>query len=486
MLDKKIKALLPDIIKDTMDALTALTNAPDEMTLPVTLAVANFATQALYNVDPLAWDPCATSEYFVVLVPSGGMKTSLSSMLLEGINRFEKEQEIATKQAQLDYKLDIKKFNRLIDDEVKNPTGIKLKEPIKPKGARYKVEKATVNGLINTLDCVPFAGLFSSDAGEFFNSHSFNDKNRSNEMVSTLSKAWSGEPLDRITGIEDNNIRLRDRRFNMLVLLQQELAGFLNDKTMQQQGFIHRLLVTQCGLFEKNESDFSISGKNAIKAQRLILQPFNDRVYDLLLEVELAQAQARTVTILKGPTMWQQMQAQAFKNLDANPNELILPVMDTIFGDNARKMLTKVYNHYAKIAVMKEHQEYASFYNRAFEHIMRLAATLAIFDKKNIITEREAECAIGLVEYFVQQRLTMEVDGETKHNFIIEESEKFLKWLKKQPNQECTKTQLNSKLKSLQLEERGKILQELESREMIEMVEVPSLGVKKKHLYRAL
>jgi hypothetical protein len=302
-------------------------------------------------------------------------------------------------------------------------------------------------------------------------------------MISTLSKVWSGEPIDRVTGIEENNVRLRDRRFNMLVLLQQELAGFLNDKTMQQQGFIHRLLVTQCSLFGKNKADLSIQGMSDKKLALTVLDPFNDRVYELLCDVELEQQQARVVNVLSGPNMWKQMQMQqVIKN--SNPNELILPVMKTTFNDNARILLEDEYNYYATIALMPEHKELSSFYNRAFEHIMRLAATLAAFDKKSEISEREAECAIGLVRYFVQQRLDMEVDGQTKENFIVDESEKFLRWLKRQTNMECSKQKMNEKLRSISLDDRAKILQELESRDKIEMVEVQSCGVKQKHLIR--
>ena len=479
MLKKEIKDLLPDIIRDTMAALTQLTNAPDEMTLPITLAVANFATQGLTNVDTLEWDPCSISEYFVVLVPSGGMKTSISSMLMSGIEKFEIEEEQRNKQANIDYKIAMKKFAKDIDEAAKSSALVSPTEPIKPKGSRYRAEKATVNGLINTLTSVPFAGLFSSDAGEFFNSYSFGDRGRSNEMVSTLSKAWSGEALDRVTGIEENNVKLRKRRFNMLVLLQQELAGFLNDKTMQQQGFIHRLLVTQCELFEKHDADMSAAGRTKKATDRKILDPFNDRVYDLLTEVEVVQDKMRNPPIAIGGTMLQQLQARVA--LNTNPNELILPVMLTCQTDNATKLFEAAYNKYKRMAILKANEEFASFYNRAFEHVMRLAATLAAFDKKTEITEREAECAIRLIEYFIDQRLTLNVEGESRHDLIIEVGEILLKGLEKMPGKQATKTELfqfKGISRKITGEVHAKVLQDLVIRELIRLSERPGKGTK--------
>ena len=80
----------------------------------------------------------------------------------------------------------------------------------------------------------------------------------------------------------------------------------------------------------------------------------------------------------------------------------------------------------------------------------------------------------------------MEVDGETKENFIIEKSEKFMKWLNQQPNKECTKTELNVKLKSIPLDDRQKILQELESRDKVSVIEVQGLGNKPKIIIRSV
>ncbi|MDM0042163.1 DUF3987 domain-containing protein [Variovorax sp. J22R193] len=475
MLDTNIKALLPTIISDTMATLSALTNAPDEMTLPITLAVANFAAQAMFNVNPMQWRPCSVSEFFVVLTPSGGMKTSISSLLLDGIRDFEREQETENAQAMIDYKIKVKQFNKAIEDEAKNPTGINPKEPVRPKGSRYRVEKATVNGLINTLASVPFAGLFSSDAGEFFNSHSFQSSDKSMEMVATLSKAWSGEMIDRVTGIEENNVRLHNRRFNMLVLLQQELAGFLNNSQYKDQGFTNRMLITQCELFAKRAADFSEAGQ--LETQRLeqTLKPFNRRVYELLDDVDHKQSKARMQHLMiPGATAAMRI-AAANVPVNAPPNELVLDAITFSSEDGAAKIMEEFCNEMGKESQNPKYSEYANFMSRAYEHACRLAATLAIFDKQDVIKAEYAMAGVELTRYFIEQRMNLSVDGSVKINPIVEAGNALLKWLAKQPNNEATKGHCSQSgpaiYKKMEASERLRVIQDLDARECIEIVE---------------
>lgn len=490
MLDKKTKDQLPSIIKDTMDALSGLTNAPDEMTLPITLAVANFAVQALHDVNPMAWKRCAVSEFFVVLVPSGGMKTSISDLLLQGMRKFEKEQEEIARQSQIEFLVETKKFNRDIDAAAKDPGLPTPIKPMKPKGFRYRVEKATVNGLINTLDTIPFAGLFSSDAGEFFNSHSFQDQSKSMEMVTTLSKAWSGEDLDRVTGIEDNNVRLHNRRFNMLVLLQQSLAGFLNNSAYKDQGFTNRMLITQCELTAKKAADFSEDGQCETDKLNELLDPFNRRVYQLLSDVATMQDAAKSGRggLFKEDSLQKMQRLMAAANNQVNPNELVLTTIDFNKIDGARKVMQDFCNEMAKEAMGSKYAEYSNFMSRAYEHCCRLAATLALFDRCKEINLQYAECAVGLMRYFIEQRLNLDVDGTIKVNPIVECGEAVIKWLRKQDNNEASKQDLVQRgpnsYRKMDADGRVKVMLDLEARELIEIAEVSSGGTKTRHVVR--
>jgi len=390
-------------------------------------------------------------------------------------------------------KIALKKFNKDIDEEVKNPSLVNPVEPIKPKGSRYKVEKATVNGLLNTLEVVPFAGLFSSDAGEFFSSHSFQDSNKAIEMVSTLSKAWSGEDLERNTGIELNNIKLHDRRFNMLVMLQQELAGFLNNSQYKDQGFTNRMLISQCQLFTK--AKMQVGNTKLLKHNMASLEPFNDRVYDLLEKVNDAQTQARNTPLtLPGQKsdIWKKLQQRAQLNKTTNPNELILPLMEFDIENDLpfEQFLVDYYNDLVDRQTDPKYAEYSNFMSRAFEHFCRIAATLAAFNLDDKISRKMADCAQGITEYFIEQRLNLTIDGAQKVNPIVECADKFYKWLVKQPNKESSKEKMQQygpkQYREMDTAQRALVISELESRDKIEIVEVSGTGTKSKHIVRVL
>lgn len=496
MLDPQVKALLPEIIKNTMDTLSELTNAPDEMTLPVTLAAANFAAQAITDVDPIAWRKAALSEFFCVIVPSGGMKTSVSDYVLDGLRDYEKQEELNYSKAMTQYKIAMKQYKTAIEEEAKNPTGKLIEEPEKPKGIRYKVEKATVNGLINTLDSVPFAGLFNSDGGEFFNSHSFQKQENALEMVTMLSKAWSGEMIDRVTGIEENNVRLHNRRFNMLVMLQKEMAGFLRNSQYKDQGFTNRMLITQCGLFDKPVGDFSAANQAKIKALQAQLHPFNDRVLKLLNKVDALQDKARMAPLpMPGMSAMQIIQSKlgVGKAETAKPNELLLDTIKFDVEDGASKIMEDFYNEMRAAVNDKKYSEYVNFISRAYEHACRIAATLAVFDLKDVINAQYAAAGVALMHYFIEQRLNLEIDGSVKANTTVEVSEDVKRWIKRQTRdgvQGVSKQDLAqagpSSYRKLDKEQKKAVLVNLEDNGDIEIEEVAIEGKKSKFLIKVV
>ena len=480
MLDKKTKQLLPKLMIDAIDAISQSSNAPDELTLPLVLSVANYAVQALADVDPglKGWNRCAISMYCTVLATSGAQKTSTLLPLMVGMRKYERSREAVAEQDQTDFEIEEERYKKSIKEEVKSPTFVKVKKPIRPRGFRHILEKGTVNGMINTLDRVPFLGLFSSDAGEFFNSHSFQDKSKAIEMIATLSKAWSGEDIDKVTGVED--MKIHDRRFNMLVMLQQELAGFLNNSQYKDQGFINRILITQAGFFRKKGIDLELEDDSPELSE--LLEEFNDRVYTLLLKVDEQQEKIKNAPPPSLPgkkATWVEVRARQ-QALDAkgkgNPNELILPKIGFRKDDNTRKIMSKFYNEMADSYTKPEYKEYENFMSRAYEHCCRLAATMCLFDNGEYITEANAECAVGLMRYFINQRLNLNVDGEVRERESVVCADAFIKWLKTEPDMKTTKGNAvkfgPNIYRKMDVEGRVKVMEELMSRESIELEEI--------------
>ena len=480
MLDKEIKDLLPDIIKNTMDALTENTNATDEITLPVTLAVASFATQGLADGSPEMWEKCAISNYFCVLVPSGGLKTSISDSVLEGARRFELEQRETAEDAETQYQIDMKKYEAEIKNKAKEKSSplvipgmnapitpfTRIEKPKYPRTARYMAGKFTLNGILNTLKGVPHFGIFNSDAAEFFNSHAFKDPTTSIELVSALSRLWSGEQIDKITGIED--IVTGGKRTTALFMLQQQLAGFFVNSQFKDQGFTNRMLITQSEQISKKPADFTSAGRSKQKTTVNNLAPFNDRVYELLASVDDRQQKPSGKGLFA-------MRKSLLQQQNNDKNTLILDTHPWLWTDSTALIFQDFYNDMVNKVDDKKYTEYQNFIVRAYEHCIRLATVLSLFDKKEYVDERDAGCAVGLMYYFIDQRMNLTIDGSVRPNEIVECAIKLNDFISKQSvDTEITKKLLNDKgpyqYRNMSVNDRDKVLIELESRDMIEIV----------------
>ncbi len=403
MIDNKLRALLPALMVDTMDALGVLTNAPYELTFPVVMSIMNFPAQARYNVNPIVWKKCPVTLYFMSLVPSGGMKTGVTSYVTVGIDEFQKQQKIATKDAYTDYLIAEKVYRKEIDLAAKDPTNSPTpEEPVKPRGHQYKIEKGTTNGIMMTLETVPFSGLFNTDAAEFFNSHSFQDSSKAMEMISMLSKLWSGENIERLTGVRENNVSLYNRRFNMLALIQQQLATFLTDSQYKDQGFTNRFLISQCVLFKKPFVD--ITKLADVRRNQDLLDPFNDRILAMCQDVIKTQIKQHATALQIGK--------------EYEPNELVLECIEFSTKDKAQEIMIAYYNKLRDDMFLDENKEVQNFVSRMYEHAVRVAATLAIFAGDKVINERFAEAGCLVAEMYLEQRKNLEIDGNVKEDLV--------------------------------------------------------------------
>lgn len=415
--------LLPQLMQDAMHTLKELHNTPEEIGLQVVLGVANLAVQGHYNVDSGVYGDRPISLFLVGLAPTGGAKTTNYNELSKGIDKFEAEERTRYAKALDEHKLAMDVFAIKRKKQVKElssgqspvtvtptPTKAKqivnamlankpltqlntyspteeLKEPMSPRGADYRISKGTVNGIIDTLKTQPMCGLFSSEAGEFFNSHAFQGNtgaSKANEMCAALTSLWDGNLVDRNTGMDKT--KLVNRRFNMMFLLQMAMAqDWLSNSQFADQGFTHRILITHCGEYEKPDMDVSSAGKMRVTNLKASLQPFHDRIYDLL--------------------------KQPFNYCEDSEFELSPELLR--MDEDAEQLLADYYNK-NKNRGGKDMSEYAGFAERLHEHAIRLAATLAAFEKETYITVRNAECAVQLVEFYCEQRKTLDIGSQTR------------------------------------------------------------------------
>lgn len=454
--DLKFK-FLPPLLSYTMQALKEVNNVPEEMAIQAILGTVNFATQSLYNVDPVFFGGAIipTTDYFIALAPTAGMKSTIYKMLDHGIKRFEEDEKIRYGQEIQNYKLASAVWDKEYEKLMKSMKVEDLQDkdrfdalvsslgpqPQKPTSFKYRLSTGTRNGLIDFLDNVPHGGMSSSEAGEFFNGHAFQDgKNNSKgfEMITTLTNLWDGAPVERVTGVDTKIIQ--NRRFTMLFLLQKAMAkDWLGNKVYSEQGFVHRLLITHCDYWEVPEMDRARIPQ--LRASQNKLASFHDRIYELLKNQRQFKLESKLELDLPTITMTD----SAIDKL-ASFDNLIKREQTTTYG------------------------EYQGFVARLFEHTVRLAATVAIFEGSNFIEERHADCAIELAFFYLEQRMSLDLGANTKYQNQVSVAEKLTLDIMKKIRAGVTvdRDWLNklspTYFRGLAVEERRKILEEVNSR----------------------
>jgi len=468
--DKLKFKFLPPLLSYTMLALKEINNVPEEMAIQAILGTVNFATQSLYNVDPVFFGGAIipTTDYFIALAPTAGMKSTVYKMLDHGIKRFEEDEKVRYGNEIQVYKLAhaiwSKEYEKL--EKTLTPEDLKDKdrfdalvssvgpEPQKPASFKYRLSTGTRNGLIDFLSNVPHGGMSSSEAGEFFNGHAFQEgKNNSKgfEMITTLTNLWDGAPIEKNTGVDVKSIQ--NRRFTMLFLLQKAMAkDWLGNKLYSEQGFVHRLLITHCDYWDVPEMDRTRVPDLKASQQKLVM--FHDRIYELLKK----DRQFREDSSLELDLPMIQMSNEAIDKL-AEFDNLIKREQTTTYA------------------------EFQGFVGRLYEHCVRLAATVAIFDNSSKIELRHAECAIELGFFYLEQRMTLDLGANTKYANQVSIAEKLTFEIIKKIRSGVTidKKWLSQSspayFRGLSRDERHKIIEEVISRGTLKQEKVNNVTV---------
>ena len=378
---------LPIEMKDAIEALKEIHATPDAMAIQVVLGTANLAAMKMYNVDSMKYGIRPINEFFVCMAPTGAQKSTNYRETLFGVEMYEKYMQDALSNEPTRYALDKKVFAReeatYLKMKENNDPAAKLPKPLKPiETAKYTISKATVNGIVDQLKSQSFVGLFSSEAGEFFNSHSFQggkDNNKAIEMSASLTSMWDAHAIEKLTGME--KVTLKNRRVNMLFLLQAEtIQTILNTPIFSEQGFIHRILLTQCDYYPKPDWEFTQESQEKINQAKKKLTAFNDKI---------------------------SMMMHSPVRLAVNKNfELDLPTMKQT---EQAWIALGTWRNNSKERGTKDLKNFAGFAERLHEHALRLAATIAAFQGSDILKLEHAECAIDLMEYYIEQRRRLEI-----------------------------------------------------------------------------
>jgi len=447
-MDKRFERL-PEEMKEAIQALKELHATPDAMALQVVLGTANLAAMKMYNVDSRIYGVRPINEFFVCMAPTGAMKSTNYRETLVAIENFEKYKQDELHNEPTRHALDKKRFAREEAAYLKametDPATAKVPQPIRPiETARYTISKATVNGIVDQLKSQPYVGLFSSEAGEFFNGHSFQgrDSSKAIEMSASLTSMWDGHSIEKLTGME--KVSLKNRRVNMLFLLQAEtIQTILNTPIFSEQGFVHRILLTQCDYYEKPDWEFDEQARQRQISARAKLSSFHDKISKMM---------------------------HAIIVMHKNKNfEMDLPVMR--LSDNAHLILG-TWRNTGKNRNVGDLKNYAGFAERLHEHAIRLAATIAAFQGANTILEDHAECAIDLMEYYIEQRRRLEIGVSDWNPNRSAGANKLAEWLREKEwagTQRELAQQGPNWYRKLNVEQRDEIIEDLLRDEVIQM-----------------
>jgi hypothetical protein len=390
-MDKRFDRL-PEEMKDAIIALKELHATPDAMALQVVLGTANLAAMKMYNVDSKIYGIRPINEFFVCMAPTGAMKSTNYRETLEGVEQYEKYKQDELSNEVTRYALDKKVFAKeealYLKAMQDDPASAKVPTPLRPiETAKYTISKATVNGIVDRLKSQSYVGLFSSEAGEFFNGHSFQgkDNNKAVEMSASLTSMWDGHAIEKLTGMEE--VSLKNRRVSMLFLLQAEtIQTILNTPIFSEQGFIHRILLTQCDYYDKPDWEFTIEAEIKRQAAKDRLSAFHTKISKMMHTV--------------------------VKMLPNKNFEMDLPIMRQT---EQAHIILGTWRNSGKNRAVDDLKNYAGFAERLHEHAIRLAATIAAFQGSNMLMEEHALCAIDLMEYYIEQRRKLEI-GVTDWN----------------------------------------------------------------------
>lgn len=434
---------LPDDMKIAIAVLKELHHVPDSMALPVVLGVANLAAHAHYDVDSGKYGVRPISLFLLGMAATGARKTTIFNELMGGIQRFLEEKRDVLKQEKTRFALEEAIYKKdqakYIKDRENNGLFGNVNIPTPPvpiETSDYKISKATLNGIVDTLKSQSFVGLFSSEGGEFFNSHSFQGKDiaKAVEMSASLTSMWDGTEIVKTTGMD--KVKLFDRRVNMLFLLQTEtVENFLNNPIFSEQGFVHRILITQTPKYEKKLWDNSAEALRDEEILRNSLKGFHERTYRLI---------SKTLPV------------QTDRPFELDPRVIRQ-------SEKSMEIYTNFYNSTIDWSDSKL-RHYSGFAERLHEHAIRLAGTIAAFKGENEISEETALCSLDLIDYFIEQRLQLELGIQNSNPLQSAGAQKLAEWFQKNSTWEGTERELRQKIRwysKLPNTQRTNILQEL-------------------------
>lgn len=245
-------------LRDAVQAVQGMTQAPLAIPAQSALAVASLAVQGFADVETLG-GPRALSLYALTIARSGERKSACDAPLIAALRDHERDRT----QAQRD---DMQSWvnaqalwkgerDRILADAKKGKGEKRVAaqadlealgpEPGAPPSADRTVSEPTFEGLTKLFATgQPSLGLFSDEGGQFLGGHAMNSDNRQ-KTLAALNDLWQGNPIRR-TRAGDGHATLYGRRLAVHLMVQPTVARtFMADPLAADTGFLPRFLICE-------------------------------------------------------------------------------------------------------------------------------------------------------------------------------------------------------------------------------------------------
>ncbi|MFN4240812.1 MAG: YfjI family protein [Erythrobacter cryptus] len=251
-----VRALGP--LREAVEAVQAMTQAPVAIPAQSALAVASLAVQGFADVETLAGGR-PLSLYALTIARSGERKSACDAPFMEALRQYEREQSklhLAERKEWLRrFTVWKAKHDRIVADARKAKGGdsaaaeAELRalgpQPEAPPSPDRTVTEPTFEGLTKLfVTGQPSLGLFSDEGGQFLGGHAMNSENRQ-KTLAAFNDLWQGNPIRR-TRAGDGHVTLYGRRLAVHLMAQPTVArAFMADPLAADTGFLPRFLICE-------------------------------------------------------------------------------------------------------------------------------------------------------------------------------------------------------------------------------------------------
>jgi hypothetical protein len=395
-------AALGEVLGNAARALQEASQAPMAICGNSVLAAAHLAAQSHADV-VVDGRVSPTSEFFITVGGSGERKSAVDRYALKEIRAYEKRLQDAFNAAMfLQGRTASTKDRGTTTEPRGSDSDQEHPAPLPPLSPIIICEEPTFEGLTKNLsNGQPSQGIFSDEGGRFLNGYAMSSENNVATLAG-LSKLWDGSPLDRMRA-GDGSIKLHGRRLSFHLMVQPGVVdSLMGNPLAQEQGFLSRCLVAM---------PQSTVGTRLYRAIDLDASPAMIRYHDCLRQL-LARAAP-----VEDPN-------DAFRRSQLSPKRLTLT-------DEAKLIYVEFHDSVEQdmAGAMKDLRAFA---NKAPEHLLRVAGTLAIIENVEIteISTRHVESARSLLTYFLKEACRL--DERARQDPDLRTAQRLLDWLAEQ------------------------------------------------------